>query len=166
MRRRVWIVVGIVAVFAVIGAPSCGPSAAKQQAAKQQAAKHDAHTTSVHDGGKAHTSLYDKAAGAEPPAYRVVYATRSRSSRVDAWIVTAKTGDKAKLGAILIHEQQRTGADLYVAGFAPNKAALDSGGVFAYGQLAATAKGKAYMSGRQDLSKVGKVPYMSFGGGG
>ena len=62
MRKRVWIVLGIVAVLAVIGAPSCGPSAAKQQAAK-----HDAHT-SVHDGGKAHTGLYDKAAGAEPPA--------------------------------------------------------------------------------------------------
>jgi hypothetical protein len=163
MRKRVWIVLGIVAVLAVIGAPSCGPSAAKQQAAKP--ATHDAHT-SVHDGGKAHTGLYDKAAGAEPPAYRVVYATRSRSSRVDAWIVTAKTSDKAKLGAILIHEQEHTGADLYVAGFAPNKAALDSGGVFAYGQLAATAKGKAYMTGQQDLSKVGKVPYMSFGGGG
>ena len=110
---------------------------------------------------KPQRGLYDRAVLAKAPAYEVAYSDKVSAGRTDVFIITARTEDKAALGSILICEQEESGTDLVSGYYFESRGAVNRNEIFAYGHLAATAKGKSYITGEQELSKVGEFPVLT-----
>ncbi|MDQ3864134.1 MAG: hypothetical protein M3317_11665 [Actinomycetota bacterium] len=109
------------------------------------------------------TSLYRQAVTEPLAPYKVDYISEDTAQRFDAYVVAESTTNKPKLGRILIDLQENSGEDpdLVTAVFCtkPGKQRCTDT-QFAYGEYAATAQGKSFMTGEQVLSKVGKWPFI------
>ena len=105
----------------------------------------------VEGGGKepeATRSLYQQAKLEKTPPFKIAFKTSDTDQRYNVYVVTEPTRDKAKLGAILIELEARSGSDLVYATFCEKAEAEDvenptdcANTVFTDGVLAATDRG-------------------------
>ena len=113
--------------------------------------KREEQDEGVEGGGKqleATRSLYQQAELEKTPPYEISFTTSDTNQRYDIYVVTEPTRDKAKLGAILIELEARSGSDLVYATFCEKAEAEEVemptecvNTVFTDGVLAATDRG-------------------------
>jgi hypothetical protein len=112
----------------------------------------------VEGGGKqpeATRSLYQQAELEKTPPYEITFTTSDTNQRYDVYVHTEPTRDKAKLGAILIELEARSGSDLVYANFCEKSEKSEdvemptdcANSVFTDGMLAATDRGVKSMEG-------------------
>jgi hypothetical protein len=157
------LIIGAVAIFGglyLIGTILGGgeeqveePPAQQEQAQQEQAQQEQA----AKPAPKPETaSLYERAAATEPPPYEIHYTAMQTAKRYDVYVVTERITDKAKLGALLVELETRSGSDLVTAYYCeePGEAGCAET-AFAVGQLAQTDSGREFMG-----AGAGPVPYM------
>jgi hypothetical protein len=146
------LVLWAVAGYLVLGGSPSTQSANSQSANSQPAAQ---KTPAPKD-------LYHRAAVARVPDYTIAHEDTNNGDgkRVDIFVITSRTDDKAALGSILEDVQLKTDADLVVAYFFDSKTAYQHEELFADGQLAAKATGESFREGEPNLSKISKFPML------
>jgi hypothetical protein len=91
----------------------------------------------------------------------VVEGGRSGPGRYDLFIVTDPSATDAELGSILVYEQENRDADLLTPFFFEDGAAMKKNNTFAYGEFAATVRGRSWQTGQQVLSKIHDYPHLT-----
>ena len=158
-ENRGWIAWAfLLAMVALIAYPLFLPSG-EQDASKDRGSERRPETTAeptTPEPKPEPPSLYEQAVTTPSPPYEVVVTVSQTRNRYDVYVATARTQDRARLGAILVELGEREGSDLVTAYFCSEpgeQACINT--LFATGELAQTDRGREFMAAGE-----GAVPYM------